>query len=173
MLKAVFLLATVSILLLIPFSVNAKNTYYVYVDELPSWADYAAGVMYDSTKYWEEPNPELKFYVVDNPTDADFRVQWVKDFGGEQHVGYAYGKQFVEVGLGDSNCHGKWQPYSRNYVSQIMTHEIGHILGLDHSNDVNSIMYPTAIHLEYGIVEEEVTLTENYAHFYPPVQSRM
>ncbi|MCH7648774.1 MAG: matrixin family metalloprotease [Thaumarchaeota archaeon] len=168
MLKAVILLATVSILLLIPFSANAKDTYYVYVDELPSWADYAVGVMYDSTRYWEEPNPELKFYVTENPNDADFRVQWVKDFGGEQHVGHAYGKQFVEVGLGDSNCYGKWQPYSRNYVSQIMTHEIGHILGLDHSNDVKSIMYPTAIHLEYGIVEEEFTLTESYGQFYSP-----
>ena len=106
MLKAVFLLATVSILLLIPFSADAKNTYYVYIDELPSWADYAVNVMYDSTKYWEEPNPELKFLVVDNPSDADFKVQWVKDFGGEQHIGYAYGKQFVEVGLGDSLCYG-------------------------------------------------------------------
>lgn len=164
MLKAVFLLATVSILLLIPFSADAKNTYYVYVDELPSWADYAGNVMYDSTRYWEEPNPELKFLVVDNPSDADFRVQWVKEFGVE-HVGYAFGKQFIEVGLGDSNCHGKWQPYSAYYVNQIMTHEIGHVLGLDHSNDVNSIMYPTAINLEYGIVEEEFTLTENYGQF--------
>ena len=172
MLKAVFLLATVSILLLIPFSVDAKNTYYVYIDELPSWADYAVNVMYDSTKYWEEPNPELKFLVVDNPSDADFKVQWVKDFGGEQHIGYAYGKQFVEVGLGDSLCYGKWQPYSANYVNQIMTHEIGHVLGLDHSNDVNSVMYPTAIHFEYGSVEDEFTLTENYAQFYSPCTSK-
>jgi len=94
-------------------------------------------------------------------------VQWVKDFGVE-HAGYAYGNQFVEVGLGDSNCRGKWQPYSANYVNQIMTHEIGHVLGLDHSNDDNSIMYPTAIHLEYGIVEEEFTLTESYAQFLTP-----
>jgi len=164
MLKTVFLLATVSILLLIPFSADAKDTYYVYVDELPSWADYAGNVIYDSTKYWEEPNPELKFYVVDDPIDADFRVQWVKEFGVE-HVGYAYGKQFLEVGLGDSNCYGKWQPYSANYVNQIMTHEIGHILGLDHSNDVNSIMYPIANNLEYGVVEQEFTLTENYGQF--------
>jgi len=147
-------------------SKQTGDTYYVYVDELPSWADYAGSVMYDSTRYWEEPNPGLKFYVTENPNYADFRVQWVKDFGGEQHVGYAYGDFLVEVGLGDSLCHGKWQPYSANYVAQIMTHEIGHVLGLDHSNDVNSIMHPSVIHLEYGLVEEEFTLTESYAQFY-------
>jgi len=148
-------------------SKQAGDTYYVYVDELPSWADYAGSVMYDSTRYWEKPNPGLKFYVTENPNNADFRVQWVKDFGGER-AGYAYGDQFIEVGLGDSNCHGKWQQYSSNYVNQIMTHEIGHVLGLDHSNDVNSIMYPIAIHLEYGTVEEEFTLTVDYAQFYVP-----
>jgi len=148
-------------------SKQAGDTYYFYADELPSWADYAVNVLYDSTRYWEEPNPGLKFYVADNPNVADFRVRWVKDFGGE-HAGYAYGKEFVEVGLGDSNCSGKWQPYSANYVNQIMTHEIGHVLGLDHSNDVNSIMYPIAIHLEYGTVEDEFTLTEDYAQFYSP-----
>ena len=147
-------------------SKQTGNTYYVYVDELPSWADHAVNAVYDSTRYWEKPNPELKFYIADNPNYADFSVKWVKDFGGEQHIGYAFGDFLVEVGLGDSDCHGKWQPYSANYVAQIMTHEFGHVLGLDHSNDVNSIMYPTSINLEYGTVEEEFTLTEGYAQFY-------
>ena len=152
-------------------SIHAENAYYVHIDELPSWADYAGNVMYDSTRNWEKPNPGLKFYVTENPNYADFMVRWVKDFGGEQHVGYAY-RDFVEVGLGDSLCYGKWQPYSADYVTQIMTHEIGHILGHEHSNDVNSIMYPTSSYIEYGTVEEEFTLTEGYGQFYIPCTSK-
>ena len=65
----------------------AENV-YVYVDPLPPWADYASNVMYLSTEAWKEANPGLEFYQSDNPSSADFTVQWVRDFGGE-HVGYA------------------------------------------------------------------------------------
>ncbi len=130
--------------------------YNVYIDELPPWADYAENVMYESTKAWESANPDLKFYEASSPNYADFRVQWVKDFGGER-VGYAYDSQLIEVGLGDSDCDGQWYPYSGHHVSEIMAHEIGHILGHEHDNDPSSIMYPIAQNLEYGLVEQKFT----------------
>ena len=102
-----------------PTTVEAGTTYYVYTDELPSWADYASGVMYDATESWKDANPGLEFYIASTPSEADFRVQWVKEFGVE-HVGYAYGNRFIEVGLGDSDCKGNWQPYSSDYVTKIM-----------------------------------------------------
>ena len=137
---------------------------YVYVDELPDWASHAANVMYESTKYWEERIPGLEFYAVDDPSLADFRVQWVKEFGGE-HVGYAYGSKFIEVGLGDSGCHDQWNPFSASYVSHIMKHEIGHVLGYKHTDDPSDIMYPVALNLEYGIVEHDLSFVENYGHY--------
>lgn len=141
-----------------------KNTYYIYIDPLPEWAGYASNVMYLSTTAWHDANPNLNFYIVENYSDADFSVKWVKEFGVE-HVGYAYGSQFVEVGLGDSNCDGKWRPYSEHHVSQIMMHEIGHILGLEHDNNPESIMYPIALNTEYGLIEEEYRLTQGYGQF--------
>ena len=153
---------------LIISSISFQNVfaeeYYVYVDKLPSWANYAGNVMYESTKAWEDANPGLKFYQASSQTSADFIVKWTRDFG-QEHVGYAYGTQFIEVGLGDSGCGGKWEPYSSSHVAEIMKHEIGHILGLGHSDDPNDIMYPIALNLEYGLVEEQFTLTGGYAQF--------
>ena len=144
---------------------NTRMMYY-YVDQLPDWAYYAANVMQDSTQAWSDANPKLEFQRVYDPTDADFRVQWVKEFAGE-HVGYAYSDKFIEVGLGDSICLGSWQPYSADHVADIMKHEIGHILGLDHTDDPNDIMYPIALNTEYGLVEHKETLTNGYAYFHP------
>jgi len=138
---------------------------YVYVDDLPEWADHASRVMYLSTTAWEEANKDLKFYKVENYSDSDFTVKWVKEFGGE-YVGYAYGNKFVEVGLGDSDCGGNWNPYSERHISHIMKHEIGHIFGKEHDEDnPNSIMYPIALNKEYDIIEKEYRLSEGYAQF--------
>ena len=65
-----------------------------------------------------------------------------------------------------------WQPYSEKYTTNIMTHEIGHVLGFDHVNDPDSIMYPTAINWEYGNVETKKTLTSGYAYFQPICTSK-
>ena len=171
--KSVFIIAIVAVAMIgvmVP-SVYAETWYY-YVEPLPEYASYANNVMELSTTAWEDANDNLQFIEVSSPQQANFQVQWVKEFGVE-HVGYAFGSWFIEVGLGDSNCVGEmWQPYSEKYTTNIMTHEIGHVLGFDHVNDPDSIMYPTAINWEYGNVETKKTLTSGYAYFQPICTSK-
>ena len=148
------------------------ETWYYYVEPLPDYASYANNVMDLSTTAWEDVNDDLEFIEVTSPEQANFQVQWVKEFGVE-HVGYAFGSWFIEVGLGDSNCgDGMWQPYSEKYTTHIMTHEIGHVLGWDHVDDPDSIMYPVALNWEYGIVETSKTLTNDYGYFSPICTSK-
>lgn len=149
-----------------PASAEINLSLKIFIADLPNWASFANDVMIDSTKVWEDANPGLKFSEVPSVDQADFKVQWVKEFGTE-HVGWAFGNKFIEVGLGDSGCMGTWNPYSSSYVSQIMAHEIGHVLGFGHDFDPNSIMFPTALNKEYGLIESEFTLTERYAQFVP------
>ena len=171
--KPVFIISIVAVAMIGVMVPSAfAETWYYYVEPLPDYASYANNVMELSTAAWEDANDNLQFIEVNSPQQADFQVQWVKEFGVE-HVGYAFGSWFIEVGLGDSGCsNGMWQPYSEKYTTDIMTHEIGHVLGFDHVNDPDSIMYPTAINWEYGNVETKKTLTSGYAYFQPICTSK-
>ena len=63
---------------------------------------------------------------------------------GEGVLGHAHlGKGVVEVALGDYNCDGSFQLYDVKSVEKIMTHELGHSIGLPHTNDRENIMYPS------------------------------
>ncbi len=62
----------------------------------------------------------------------------------DQILGHAHlGKGIVEVTLGDYNCDGSFQLYDVKSVESIMTHELGHSIGLQHSDNPTNIMYPT------------------------------
>ena len=79
------------------FSINEAfaETLYYYVEPLPNYASYANNVMELSTIAWEEANDDLQFIEVNSYEEANFTVQWVKEFGVE-HVGYAYGSWIAE-----------------------------------------------------------------------------
>ena len=45
------------------------------------------------------------------------------------------------IGLGQCDCKGKWQHYSKETLSDTIAHETGHYLGLGHHKDKRHLMY--------------------------------
>ena len=162
----------VSSLIFIQYSHSAsaqqQQVYYVYVEPIPDYAtSYASNVIHDATSAWQDANPNLKFSNTDNQDQADVVIQWIKDYGDVNgRAGETIYGKIIQIGLGDSNCLKRWQPYSTNTVTHIAQHELGHFLGFQHSSDPNSIMYPTTT-IQYGMIEIENNVSTNYGWFVP------
>lgn len=132
------------------------KTWKVYLNPIPKqWENHFGDVYYDATKYWEKRVPGTYFTEISQREKADFVVQWSSKFEGNK-LGYYtpssnndFGRPYIAVTLGymdDSSVKfqdRKFHLVDAEYAKLITTHEIGHAIGFDHSDDRNDIMYPT------------------------------
>lgn len=126
--------------------------YKVYINEQPTGLplDHVS-TLQNSFEFWESQDlstnnqkAKIKFKVTNLKHEANVWVTWVVRNLGDGVLGHAHlGKGVVEVTLGDYNCDGSFQLYDVNSVETIMTHELGHSIGLSHVEDKTSIMYPS------------------------------
>ena len=126
--------------------------YKVYINEQPTGLplDHAS-TLKNSFAFWQEAEfdtdnqkAKVEFEITNFKQDANVWVTWVVRNIGEGVLGHAHlGKGVVEVTLGDYNCDGSFQLYDVKSVETIMTHELGHSIGLQHGTDKTNIMYPS------------------------------
>lgn len=126
--------------------------YKVYINEQPTGLplDHVS-TLENSFKYWESQEftrnnqtIKIEFEITGLKHEANVWVTWVVRDIGEGVLGHAnLGKGAVEVTLGDYNCDASFQLYDVNSIETIMTHELGHSIGLEHSKDKTDIMYPS------------------------------
>ena len=126
--------------------------YKVYINEQPSGLplDHIS-TLSNSFAFWEEKElstnnqkAKIKFEITNLKHEANVWVTWIVRSLGEGVLGHAHlGKGIVEVSLGDYRCDGNFQLYDVDSVETIMTHELGHSIGLEHVDDRTSIMYPS------------------------------
>ena len=123
--------------------------YKVFINEQPTGLplDHVS-TLKNSFVFWEEQElstnnqkAKMKFEIINLKYEANVWVTWVVRNIGEGVLGHAHlGKGVVEVTLGDYNCDGIFQLYDVKSVEAIMTHELGHSIGLLHVSDQNNIM---------------------------------
>jgi hypothetical protein len=134
--------------------------YKIYVNNQPSGLplDHVS-TLADSFKYWEgivlKANDgqavKIHFVTTQSKIDANLWVTWVVRNIGENVLGHAnLGKGVIEVALGGHGCDGSFQLFDVETVKTIMTHELGHGIGLRHDTDPDNIMYPTIKETKYA-----------------------
>ncbi len=130
----------------------------VYVESLPSDVDrtYQQAVS-DAITYWHQRLGSSLFRQTATAAEADIQVSWVKEWAGER-AGMTADRRVILVGLGDSNCLGRWRAYAYDTVKQIAIHELGHVLGMGHSPNPADPMYPV-LTPKYDLMVDEDKVT--------------
>ena len=134
--------------------------YVIYINEQPAGLpiDHVATLV-NSFDYWEGrefiasdgKKAIAKFSVTNKKAEANVWVTWVVRNIGEGVLGHAnLGKGVVEVAIGSYGCDGSFQLFDVDTVEYVMTHELGHSLGFNHSSNSKSIMYHAVPHVDYA-----------------------
>ena len=134
--------------------------YKIYVNDQPAALplDHVSTLV-NSFKMWEDmefnasdgKKVKINFVTTSTKSNANLWVTWVVRDLGEGVLGHAnLGKGIVEVALGGYGCDGNFQLFHVDTVQYIMTHELGHGIGLRHSEDPNSIMFPSMKNTKYA-----------------------
>ena len=134
--------------------------YKIYINKQPIGLplDHVS-TLSNSFKYWEqqeltsndEKPVKIHFVVTKSKSEANLWVTWVVRDIGENVLGHAnLGKGVIEVALGGYGCDGGFQLFDVDTVEIIMTHELGHGIGLMHSTDKENIMYPSINETKYA-----------------------
>ena len=127
-------------------------TYKIYINDQPAALPLNHKITLEqSFEFWEKQelktnnqDAKMKFVITKSKQDANVWITWVVRDMGEGVLGHAHlGKGVVEVALGDYGCDGSFQLYDIESVKTIMTHELGHSIGLPHTSDRTNIMYPS------------------------------
>ena len=118
----------------------SDNIIQVAIANIPSYADkeMVENSINDALFYrWTKYNPEITFEYTTDGYNELF-IHWEK--APKEHIGLQEGKSIM-IGLGQYDCKGKWQHYSKETLSDTIAHETGHYLGLKHHTDESHLMY--------------------------------
>jgi len=143
-----------------PETDNYVIEYLIFINEQPVGLpiDHVT-TLENSFSFWEKylfntsdgKKAVAKFDNAAIKAEANVWITWVVRDLGEGVLGHAnLGKGVVEVAIGSYGCDGSFQLFDVDTVEYIMTHELGHSLGLNHSTNPENILYPSIPYLDYA-----------------------
>lgn len=97
---------------------------------------------------WTGASVPVRFDFGGDSTNAEVTVKWRIQFEiertGQTDVTWDQNGQIQSAVITLATFDPKGQPMEPDDIRVVATHEVGHLLGLDHSKDSTDIMYPTA-----------------------------
>ena len=143
--------------------VDNSKTYSIFIENSPSWSKDLSVEVDEALEYWHS-TANIKFEVVDAPAFGITSINWERELRNG-YDGYVVGQTNVSIGLGSSDCDGKWKPYSSESIKNILIHELGHTVGLGHAISKSNIMYPMIQDAKFAPLEQSITIPQDESVF--------
>lgn len=114
--------------------------------EMEDWADEYIGAVSDAFMAWDAVELPIRFRMVRDSTEAEIHVTWIPKFN-EQISGRTRWSRdenwwIVNASILLAIHHQSGDRLDRSAMKAMALHEVGHLLGLDHTSNAGSIMAP-------------------------------